>query len=292
MEQRRLGRLNQVSSVAVFGACALGSVNQDEADQAVEVVLKYGVNHFDVARSYGEAEVRLRPWMPKIRSQIFLATKTGVRDREGARRELEESLDRMGVDHVDLIQIHAVTSFEELDQVTAPDGALSALIQAKSEGLTKAIGITGHGHLAPTVHREALRRYPFDTVLTPLNFVLYANPAYRQAYDALVEEIQRQDAGLMVIKAVARGTWGEGETRPYDTWYRPFDQAEQIRRTVSYVLSHPEITGFATACDVHLLPTILEAAEHPLPWSDEATAQLMAEADQYGSPFGPFAEVR
>lgn len=291
MEERRLGRLGHMSSVAIFGACALGGVSQDEADEAVELVLKHGVNHFDVARSYGEAEVRLKPWMPRIRSQIFLATKTGVRDRDGARRELEESLTRMGVDHVDLIQIHAVTSFEELDQVTASGGALEALIQAKSEGLVGAIGITGHGHLAPSVHREALGRYPFDTVLTPLNFVLYANSEYRRAYDLLVQEIERQDAGLMVIKAIARGTWNDGETRPYDTWYRPFDEAQQIQRTVSYVLSHPEITGFATACDVHILPKILEAATRPLPWSSEQEASLLQEADQYGSPFGPFTPV-
>jgi len=291
MEERRLGRLEHRSTVAIFGACALAAVTQDEADEAVELVLRYGINHFDVARSYGDAEVRLRPWMPKIRSQIFLSTKTGVRDRDGARRELEESLERMGIDHVDLIQIHAVTSFDELDHVTQAGGALEALVQAKEEGLAQAIGITGHGHLAPTVHREALRRYPFDSVLTPLNFVLYANAAYRQAYDALVEEIQRQDAALMVIKAVARGTWNEGEARSYFTWYRPFDEIEQIRRTVSYVLSHPEITGFATACDVHLLPTILEAAAHPLPWSEQDSTTLLAEADHYQSPFGPFAPV-
>jgi len=291
MEKRRLGRLEHRSTVAIFGACALGEVGQDEADRAVETVLSYGINHFDVARSYGEAEVRLKPWMPKIRSQIFLATKTGVRDRDGARRELEESLERLGVDHVDLIQIHAVTSLDELDRVTAAGGALEALIAAKNEGLAKAIGITGHGHLAPSVHLEALRRYPFDSVLTPLNFVLYANTAYREAYDRLVEEIKRQDAALMVIKAVARGTWSEDETRPYSTWYRPFDDAEQIRRTVSYVLSHPEITGFATACDVHLLPKVLEAAERPLPWSNVQEEALLAEAGQYQSPFGPFADV-
>ncbi len=291
MEKRRLGRLEHLSSVAIFGACALGEVSQDRADEAIEEVLKYGVNHFDVARSYGDAELRLRPWMPKIRSKIFLATKTGVRDGDGARRELEESLERLGVDQVDLIQIHAVTSFEELDRVTAAGGALEALRAAKAQGLVKAIGITGHGHLAPLVHREALRRFPFDSVLTPLNFVLYANAEYRRSYDLLVEEIKRQDAALMVIKAVARGTWGEGEARPYSTWYRPFDDNEKIQRTVSYVLSHPEITGFATACDVDLLPKVLAAADRPMPWSQEDDTALLAEAAQYQSPFGPFAEV-
>ena len=281
-----------MSTAAIFGACALAEVTQDEADRTIELVLKYGINHFDVARSYGEAEVRLKPWMPRIRSQIFLATKTGQRDSQDARRELEESLERLGVDQVDLIQIHAVTSFEELDLVTRPGGALEALVQAKSEGLAKAIGITGHGHLAPRVHCEALARYPFDTVLTPLNFVLYANRAYREDYDRLVAEVQRQDAGLMVIKAVARGTWNEGEERPYFTWYRPFDQSEDIQRTVSYVLSHPEITGFATPCDIHLLPHVLKTAEHPTILSERDSEELLAQSDQYQSPFGPFSEVR
>lgn len=291
MEKRRLGRLGHMSTVAIFGACALAEVSQDEADQAIELLIRYGINHYDVARSYGEAECRLKPWMGRIRGDIFLATKTGERSADGARRELEESLERMGVDSVDLIQIHAVTSFAELDQVTAKGGALEALVKAKSEGLAKAIGITGHGHLAPTVHREALGRYPFDTVLTPLNFVLYANPAYREAYQKLVAEVKRQDVGLMTIKAVAKGTWQEGQPRPYFTWYRPFDQAEQIRRAVRFVLSHPEITGFPTACDVHLLPLILEAAETATPMAADEQEALLSQAGEYASPFGPFSEV-
>jgi predicted aldo/keto reductase-like oxidoreductase len=289
MEKRRLGRLGHMSTVAIFGACALAEVSQDEADQAIELLMRYGINHYDVARSYGEAERRLKPWMGRIRKDIFLATKTGERSADGARRELEESLERMGVDSVDLIQIHAVTSFAELDQVTASGGALEALVRAKEEGLAKAVGITGHGHLAPVVHREALRRYPFDTVLTPLNFILYANAAYRQAYEQLVEEVRRQDAGLMTIKAVAKGTWQEGESRPYYTWYRPFDQADEIRRAVRFVLSRPEITGFPTACDVHLLPLILEAAETARPVDARELEALQTEAQAYASPFGPFS---
>lgn len=286
MEKRRLGRLNHQSTVAIFGACALSDVTQEEADRAVELCLQYGINHFDVARSYGEAEVRLKPWMPKIRDQIFLATKTGERTESGARREIEESLQRLGIDRVDLIQLHAVTSFEELDQVTAPNGALKAAIRAKEEGLVGAVGITGHGHLAPRVHREALRRFPFDTVLTPLNFVLESDEQYRRDYEALVDEVQRQDVGLMTIKAIARGPkWPEGMPRPYHTWYQPFDTAEAIQSAVSYVLTHPEITGFATACDIHLLPMVLEAAAHYRPLSATEAESMRHEANQYASPF-------
>ncbi|MCY0897999.1 MAG: aldo/keto reductase [Firmicutes bacterium] len=286
MEKRRLGRLNHESTVAIFGACALGNVTQEEADRTIERCLQYGINHFDVARSYGEAEVRLKPWMPRIRQQIFLATKTGERTEAGARRELEESLQRLGVDYLDLIQLHAVTSFDELDQVMRPGGALQAVVRAKEEGLVGAIGITGHGHMAPRVHREALRRYPFDTVLTPLNFVLEADDQYRRDYEALVDEVKRQDVGLMTIKAIARGPqWPEGADRRYNTWYQPFDTQEAIQEAVSYVLTHPEITGFATACDVHLLPMVLYAAEHYRPLSPAEAEAVRQKAHLYASPF-------
>jgi aryl-alcohol dehydrogenase-like predicted oxidoreductase len=286
MEKRRLGRLNHESTVAIFGACALGNVTQEEADRTIERCLQYGINHFDVARSYGEAEVRLKPWMPRIRQQIFLATKTGERTEAGARRELEESLQRLGVDYLDLIQLHAVTNFDELDQVMRPGGALHAVVRAKEEGLVGAIGITGHGHMAPRVHREALRRYPFDTVLTPLNFVLEADDQYRRDYEALVDEVKRQDVGLMTIKAIARGPqWPEGADRQYNTWYQPFDTQEAIQEAVSYVLTHPEITGFATACDVHLLPMVLYAAEHYRPLSQAEAEAVRQKAHLYASPF-------
>lgn len=287
MQTRRLGRLGHESTVAIFGACALGAVSQDEADRAIDLCLRYGVNHFDVARSYGEAEVRLKPWMPKIRSQIFLATKTGERSQDGARRELEESLERMGVDRIDLLQLHAVTDFDELDAVTAKEGALAAAVRAQEEGLVGAVGITGHGHLAPRVHLEALRRYPFATVLTPLNFVLEAHEPYRRDYEALVAEIRRQDAGLMTIKAIARGPrWPQDAPRPYHTWYQPFDDEGNIDRAVAYVLSHQEITGFATACDVTLLPKVLEAAARYRPLTEEEMRSLKEASAQYASPFG------
>ena len=286
METRPLGRLGHQSSVAIFGACALGQVSQEDADRAIELCLHYGINHFDVARSYGEAEVRMRPWMPQIRSQIFLATKTGERTRAGARREIEESLTRLGVENVDLIQLHAVTSFEELDAVTQPGGALEAAIQAQEEGLVGAIGITGHGHSAPRVHLEALRRYPFATVLTPLNFVLEAQESYRQDYEALVHEVQRQHVALMTIKAIARGPrWPQGTVAPYNTWYQPFDDAQEIQDAVSYVLSHSEITGFATACDVHLLPKVLQAAQSYRPLTEEQKVMAWDRAEHYASPF-------
>lgn len=209
MEVRRLGRLGHWSTVAIFGAYALSAIDQDAADAAIALVLQHGVNHFDVARSYGEAEVRLRPWMPEWRRrQVFLATKTEQRARAGAWREIAESWGRLGTDRVDLLQLHAVNSLAELDAVTQPDGALAAAVAAKAQGMVGAIGITGHGHDAPRVHREALRRFPFEPVLTPLNFVLEARAPYRQAYAELVTAARQQEVGLMAIKAIARGANG------------------------------------------------------------------------------------
>ena len=218
METRRLGRLGHESSVLIYGAAALSDVTQDVADRSIQEALDGGINHFDVAASYGDAELRLGPWMPQIRDRIFLATKTGQRDRESAWREINASLERLQTDRVDLIQLHAVGDLGELDLATGPDGALeAAATRALDEGLVGAVGITGHGSTAPATHLEALRRYPFATVLTPLNPVLWRDDAYRADYQALVDEVRRQDAGLMTIKTVSRRNWPEGaEQHAYD----------------------------------------------------------------------------
>jgi len=287
LEKRRLGRIGHMSTVVIYGAASLGGVTQDEADRSIEYALSQGINHFDTAASYGDAEIRLGPWMSRIRKDIFLATKTGERSRDAAKREIERSLQRMQVDQLDLIQIHAVTSFEELDQVTAKGGALEAAIEAKEQGMVKHIGITGHGHIAPAVHLEGLRRYPFETVLTPLNFILYNNENYRRIFNELVEEVKRQDAGLMVIKAVSRGEWKEGQDKKYATWYEPFDEQEYIDKCIEFVLSNPALTGLASAGDVKLLPKIVNAALQYNQLNSVQQEELMSTAGAYGSPFGP-----
>ncbi len=274
-----------MDSVLIFGAAALSDVTQDEADSTIEFALESGINHFDVARSYGDAELRLGPWMPKIRDQIFLSTKTGKRDKESAWAEINESLERLQTDHVDLIQHHAVGDLEQLDLLTAPGGALEATIQAQEQGMVRHIGITGHGHQAPRTHREALKRFPFETVLTPLNYILYQDEAYRLDLEALTSETKRQDAGLMVIKAIAQRPWPEGAPRSYDTWYEPFDRQEFINAAVAFILSFPEVTGLATAGDIHLLPLIVEAEKHADSMTSEQVEQVMARVHEYVSPF-------
>jgi aryl-alcohol dehydrogenase-like predicted oxidoreductase len=285
MERRRLGRLGHDSSVLIYGAAALADVSQDVADASVQQALDAGINHFDVAADYGDAELRLGPWMPRIRDQIFLATKTGRRDAESAWREINASLQRLQTDRVDLLQLHAIGDLDELDKATGSGGALEGAVRAQEEGLVAAVGITGHGHEAPATHLEALRRHPFATVLTPLNIALSRDPSYVAAYEALADEVARQDAGLMIIKTVARRNWesGTASDNRYATWYEPLDEQRLVTATVSWVLAHREITGLATPGDVRLLPLVVQAEAHRV--DPDAAADLLGAEPAYSSPF-------
>ncbi len=235
MEKRRLGRTGHMSTVVTFGAAGIGRVEQDVADRAVQVSLDHGVNHFDVAPSYGDAELRLRPWMPRIRNQIFLGCKTTQRTKEAAKAELHRSLERLGVDRFDLYQLHSVGKRDVLDECTAPGGALEALVEAREEGLVRWLGITGHTHDAPSTHFEALRRFDFDTVMFPLNFVLWNIPEFRQDAEALLDACRRRDVGVHILKTVAKDPWGD-RARTHATWYEPFTDQETIDRAVAFNL--------------------------------------------------------
>jgi aryl-alcohol dehydrogenase-like predicted oxidoreductase len=286
MLKRTLGRLGRESSVVMFGAASLGAVTQEEADASIALALKHGVNHFDTAASYGEAELRMGPWMAKIRPDIILATKTGERSKDKAKAEIHRSLERLRVDSVDLLQLHAVGDMNSLDLCTRPGGALEALLEAKEEGLIGAIGITGHGHQAPAVHAEALRRFPFDTVLLPLNYYLYSLPEYRRDFDRLAEAAAESGAAVRVIKAIAKGPWAPDQARPYATWYEPFDTQEVIDACVHFVLSFPSVVGFASAGDIHLFPKILDAVERYGSMDQERVEQVLQAVSGYASPFG------
>ncbi|CAA9410669.1 MAG: hypothetical protein AVDCRST_MAG03-1846 [uncultured Rubrobacteraceae bacterium] len=286
MEHRRLGRLGRENGVLIFGGAALGEATEEAADTAIQQALDAGVDHFDTAADYGDSELHYGRWMPEIRDRIFISTKTGDRDGDAARRSIERSLDRLQVDFVDLIQLHAIGDLEDLDRATGPGGALEAAIQAREEGLVGAIGITGHGHEAPATHLEALSRYPFDTVLTPWNFILSTDEDYRRDYEALVREIKRQDTGLMTIKTISRRNWPEGDPtgdQRYTTWYEPFDQQEYVDAAVSFVLSYEEITGIAMVGDVTLVPMMLEAEGRRMP--REEAEKVLAAAPNHSSPF-------
>ena len=286
MEHRRLGRLGSENSVLIFGGAALAEATEEDSDAAIAQALDAGVDHFDTAADYGDSELQYGRWMPEIRDRIFLSTKTGLREKDAAKRQIQDSLERLRVDNVDLLQLHSVGDIADLDRATGPGGSLEAAIEAKEEGLVGAIGITGHGNEAPATHLEALRRYPFETVLTPWNFILSTDEGYRADYEALVEEIRRQDAGLMIIKTISRRNWPEGDPtgdQRYTTWYEPFDRQEYVDAAVSWVLSHEEVTGLAMVGDVTLVPMMLEAEGHRM--SREEAEQVLSRAPDYSSPF-------
>lgn len=259
MEKRRLGRTAHNSSVAIFGAAAFYSTPQVEADDAMEKVLQAGVNHIDVAPSYGKAEVCLSPWMQRERRRFFLGCKTQERTKDGAAAELRRSLDRLKVTNFDLYQLHAVNTFEEMEQVCGNNGALQALIKAKEMDLIRHIGITAHGFNAPKILSEAIRRFDFDTVLFPLNFIQYSIKTYRQNSESLIQQCSHRDIGVMAIKSITRAPWINQEKK-YTTWYQPFDDPENIQKCINFVLSQ-EVTGICTVGDTHLLPIVLKACE-------------------------------
>ena len=279
MEKRRFGRTGHDSTVAIFGAAGFYDVCQAEADQVMEYILSTDINHIDVAPGYGKAEVRLGPWLAEVAERFFIGCKTQERSKAEAETELRRSLERLQIDKFDLFQLHAVTNMEELNRVTGPGGALEAIVEAKQEGLLDYVGITGHGLEAPEVFLEALERFEFDSVLFPINFILYENKNYRENAETLLKVCQERDIGTMIIKHIAKGPWGEGD-KTHTTWYRPFTEAEWIQQGVNFALSQP-VTGICTPGDVNLLPLAVEACEKFQAMGAERQVDLIAQTPQF-----------
>jgi len=273
MEQRELGRTGHKSTVVTFGTAGIGRVEQDVADKAIERIIEHGVNHIDIAPSYGEAMERLAPWIPEIRDKVFLGSKTTVRTKREAWDEVRSIFRRLGVESFDLFQVHAVATMDDLDQVTAPCGALETLVEMREQGVTRWLGITGHGPEAPRVHLEALRRFDFDTIMFPLNAALHANPDYRRDADALLAEARSRNVGIQIIKSIARGGWGDHE-REHTTWYDPHRDQDDIDRALWWLLSQ-DIHTAPSAGDVVLLPRVLDAAERFKPLSAERQDEIV-----------------
>ncbi|MDP6455799.1 MAG: aldo/keto reductase [SAR202 cluster bacterium] len=267
MEKRTLGRTGHESTVVTFGTAGIGRVTQDVADKAIQLVLDHGVNHIDIAPSYGEAMERMAPWMPDIRDRVFLGSKTRFRTRDEAWADIESIMKRLNVDSFDLLQLHGVIDMDALDQVTAPGGALEALVEMREQGLTKWLGITGHGPFAPSTHLEGLQRFDFDTIMFPLNAAMFKNADYRRDAEALLAEANSRNLGIQTIKMIARGGWGDGE-RDAATWYDPHRDQEPIDRALWWVLSQQMHTA-PSAGDVDILPKVLDAAERFSPLSAE-----------------------
>lgn len=281
MQTRAFGRTGHDSTIAIFGAAAFWEISQANADKVMEQVIEAGVNHIDVAPSYGQAEERIGPWMPRERERFFLGCKTTERSKDGAWNEMQQSLKRLQAKSFDLYQFHAVNTFEDLDKITMKGGALEAVLEAQKAGLTKFIGITGHGADAPAIYLEALRRFDFDSILFPLNFVQMANPTYRKNAEELIAVCQEKQVGTMVIKTITKGPW-QNEKHTATTWYEPFEKMDEIQRAVDFALSY-DVTGLCTAGDTRILPLILKACQSFRPM-DEATRETMIES---GKTFEP-----
>jgi len=273
IRRQPFGSTGHDSSATIFGAAALGDVTQEVADYTLGVLDRYGVNHIDVAASYGEAELRIGPWMEKRRNDFFLATKTGMRTHTEAKAEFNKSLKRLRVKNVDLIQLHNLTHPEEWEIAMGKKGALEALVEAKEQGLTRFIGVTGHGLFAPAMHMKSLKRYTFDSILLPWNYILYKDERYRREFNELLKMCKDWGVAVQTIKSMTRGPWGE-KHHTAETWYEPFEDQTDINRVVSWVLGQGTIF-LNTAGDVRILPKVLEAASLNLPKpSDEEMEEL------------------
>src|SRR5260370_4306885 len=230
------GRTGQQSSRVMCGAAALMGMSQDKADRLLDVVLEHGVNHIDTAAAYGDSELRIGPWMREHRKSFFLATKTGDRSAVGARDSLHRSLARLRVDDVDLIQPHNLAEEDEWQKALGAGGALEALVEARSQGLTRFIGLTGHGSRIPAMHRRSLERFAFDSILFPYNFTMMSIPEYAAEAEALIRTCHERGVAVQTIKSAARRRWQNGDG-PKFSWYEPLRDRDALRRAVHFTLS-------------------------------------------------------
>jgi aryl-alcohol dehydrogenase-like predicted oxidoreductase len=284
MEKRRLGRTGHLSTVMVFGTAAFWEIEQDAADKISDMVLAAGINHIDVAPSYGQAEIRVGPWLEAHRDKFFLGCKTGERGKEDAWAELQQSLKNLRTDSFNLYQLHAITNISELDKVTSPGGALDALVQAREQGLTKYLGITGHGMHSPATFSIALDRFDFDTVMFPIYPTLFADVNYRSDTLGLLKKCAERDVGVMIIKSIAKEPWGDRE-KTRNTWYVPYEKQQEITKAVHFVLSQPAVTAIASAGDVNILPMVINAAESFQPVNADEQQALIEERQELETIF-------
>jgi aryl-alcohol dehydrogenase-like predicted oxidoreductase len=266
------GSTGHDSTRLLFGAAALGNVSQAEADETMELILSHKINHVDTAASYGDAELRLGPWMESHRDEFFLATKTGERTRAKAYEEIERSLERLRTDHVDLIQLHNLVDEDEWETAFAGGGAIEAVVQAQADGLVRYIGVTGHGITVAAQHLRSLEQYPFDSVLLPYNYPMSLNAEYMADFEALAEVCRDRGVAMQTIKSITRAPWGDRE-QTANTWYEPLTDQTAIDTAVAWVLGRPEVF-LNTVGDITILPKVIDAAER---FTDRPSEDAMRE---------------
>jgi aryl-alcohol dehydrogenase-like predicted oxidoreductase len=258
ISKQPFGRTGHESTRVVFGGASLSKVTQDEADQTLEVLLRYGVNHLDLAAGYGDAELRVAPWLRKYPDRFFLATKTGLRTYDDAKRQIHHSLERLGVERVDLIQLHSLADPIEWDTALSPGGALEACVEAREQGLVRFIGVTGHGTQIAATHLRSLERFDFDSVLLPYSYIMMQDSNYAANFEKVAEVCAERNVAMLTIKSIARRPWW-GRERTRATWYEPFQEQSDIDPAIHWVLARAEIF-VASPGDIHLIPKVLDAA--------------------------------
>ena len=276
IEKMPFGRTGHQSSRAIFGAAALGRVSQEKADAVLETALSFGLNHIDTAASYGDSELRLAPFLKRHRDAVFLASKTGDRTYQDAKASIHSSLERLGVERLDLIQLHNLVDEDEWNTALGDGGALEAAVEARDKGLVRFIGVTGHGSRVAEMHLKSLDRFPFDSVLLPYNFTMNSQPDYAADFEELYRVCQERGVAIQTIKSIARRRW-QGEDGPRYSWYEPLRDPAAIRRAVRYVLVRPGLF-LNTSSDATLLRQTLDAADseqQPVP--DDALDQDVAQ---------------
>jgi aryl-alcohol dehydrogenase-like predicted oxidoreductase len=281
---RPFGRTGHLSTATLFGAAALARVSQADADRTLEVLLRYGVNHIDTAARYGDSELRIAPWMARHRKDFFLATKTGERTASAARESIHRSLERLRVDHVDLIQLHSLGHPDDWDQAMGPGGALEAAVEARAQGLVRFVGVTGHGWTIAAMHKRSLARFDFDAVLLPYNFFMAQNERFRTTFEEVLSICGERNVAVQIIKTIARGPWATAD-RTHTTWYQPLEQQADIDRAVHWALGLPGVF-LNTVGDVTLLPRVLDAASRYERQPSDAEMTTMLDTTRVTSLFG------
>ena len=277
IEKIPFGKTGHHSTRVIFGAAALGAMKQEKADQIRDLLLQFGINHIDTAAAYGDSELRIGPWMREHRKRFFLATKTGDRTYQGARDSLHRSLERLQVDQVDLIQLHNLVDEKEWQTALGPRGALQALIEARTQGLVRFLGVTGHGSQVAAMHRRSLERFGFDSVLFPYNFTMLGIAQYRADAEALVKICSERGVAMQTIKSAARRRWQNDNERKF-SWYEPLRDRAAIRRATHFVLSRSGLF-LNTSSDASILRTIFEAASEPS--TEPERAEMEADVARY-----------
>lgn len=275
------GWLGHESTRVLFGGAALSHASQDEADRTLDLLLEYGINHIDVAAGYGDAELRVAPWLKRYPGQFFVATKSGQRTAQAAKEELHRSLDRLGADHIDLWQLHNLADPIDWDVALSPGGVIEAALEAREQGLVRGIGVTGHGLQIAATHRRSLERFDFDSVLLPCNYITMQNEYYALNFNALLETCRQREIAVQTIKAIAKGPW-MGKPHTHSTWYQPLQRQSDIDMAVWWALAIPGIF-LITVGDLDLLPLYLDAASR---FERDLPGKLHTDAQDYLSKLG------